>query len=196
MKSENEAVGSGARWAARMAIGGVLLAALVAIGAFVQSCGQQKSGSAGVEPRSGGVTAEPAAQATPPAAAAGAIQAPGGQASQETSESQGVPPDVAVAAVDTLVSPGAAIEIGFHATPDVTEMALSDGSGEPQAFYHDPASDTWKVSYRVPLRPKTERLALSVTAKNDEHRWRRVWLFLHVANPAEEEKAAADSTTR
>ena len=32
----------------------------------------------------------------------------------------------------------------------------------------------------MPLRPKQDRIGLSVTAKNDQHRWSRVWLFLQV----------------
>jgi hypothetical protein len=51
----------------------------------------------------------------------------------------------------------------------------------------------WRVSYRVPLRPKQERLGLSVTAQNDLNRWRRVWIFLHVQQPKTEATATVDS---
>ncbi len=65
-------------------------------------------------------------------------------------------------------------------TPDVTEMALSDGHGDALPMVRDSTGNTWRVNYRVPLRPRASRIGLAVTAKNDAHRWRRVWLFLQV----------------
>jgi len=55
----------------------------------------------------------------------------------------------------------------------------------------DEVGNTWRVGYRVPLRPGTDRLGLSVTAKNESHRWRRVWLFLQVNDGRQEADAAA-----
>jgi hypothetical protein len=46
----------------------------------------------------------------------------------------------------------------------------------------DSSGLVWKVNYRVPLRPRTDRLGLAVTATNDTHRWRRVWVFLQVGD--------------
>jgi len=105
-----------------------------------------------------------------------------------STETQSLPPEIAVSIADTLVQPGAGIEITAEGTPDVTEMVLWDGLNDAQAFYHDSSRNEWKVSYRVPLRPRQERIGLSVTAKNEAGRWRRVWVFLHVgpvvgANP-------------
>jgi hypothetical protein len=72
-------------------------------------------------------------------------------------------------------------------------MALSDGIGKPEPFYHDASANLWRVSYRVPLRPKQDRLGLSVTAENDLNRWRRVWIFLNVRQPKTETTAAVDT---
>ena len=34
--------------------------------------------------------------------------------------------------------------------------------------------------YRVPIRTRTERVGLSVTASTNSNRWRRVWVFMNV----------------
>lgn len=91
-----------------------------------------------------------------------------------------VPPDVVVAASDTFVTAGQPIEVQVQGTDDITEMALSDGRGDALPMVRDSSTNVWRVNYRVPLRPRTDRLGLAVTAKNDSNRWRRVWLFLQV----------------
>ena len=93
---------------------------------------------------------------------------------------ESVAPDAIVSVSDTLVSPGQPIVVTVEGTSDVTEMALSDGHGDPLPMVRDSTQGVWRVNYRVPLRPRQERLGLAVTAKNDAHRWRRVWLFLQV----------------
>ena len=104
----------------------------------------------------------------------------GQPASEPVADPGSVPPDVAVAASDTFVTAGQAVEFTVEGTPDITEMALSDGRGDAIPMVRDASGQVWRVGYRVPLRPGTDRLGLSVTAKNDAHRWRRVWLFLTV----------------
>ncbi len=91
-----------------------------------------------------------------------------------------VPPDVVAAVSDTFVTAGQPVEVTVQGTPDITEMALSDGRGDAIPMVRDSSGQVWRVHYRVPLRPQTDRLGLSVTAKNESHRWRRVWLFLQV----------------
>ena len=59
-------------------------------------------------------------------------------------------------------------------------MALSDGRGDALPMVKDSTGNVWRVNYRVPLRPKTDRLGLAVTAKNEGNRWRRVWMFLRI----------------
>ncbi len=91
-----------------------------------------------------------------------------------------VPPDVVAAVSDTFVTAGQAVEVTVEGTPDITEMALSDGRGDAIPMVRDSAGQLWRVHYRVPLRPQTDRLGLAVTARNESNRWRRVWLFLQV----------------
>ena len=120
------------------------------------------------------------------------IAQPTGSAADENS----VPPDAVVAVSDTFVTAGEPIEVKVEGTPDVSEMALSDGHGDALPMVRDSSSNVWRVNYRVPLRPRASRLGLAVTAKNDAHRWRRVWLFLHVddgQHPIESQSASPDS---
>ena len=91
-----------------------------------------------------------------------------------------VPPDVVANVSDSFVTPGQPIEVTVEGTPDITEMALADGRGDAIPMVRDSSGLVWRVNYRVPLRPRTDRLGLAVTAKNDAHRWRRVWVFLTV----------------
>ena len=110
-----------------------------------------------------------------------------------------MPPDVVASVSDSFVTPGQPVEVSVEGTPDITEMALSDGRGDAIPMVRDASGLVWKVNYRVPLRPRTDRLGLSVTAKNDSQRWRRVWLFLQVddgkqqAESAEKPRVEGDS---
>lgn len=113
-----------------------------------------------------------------------------------SSDLRALPPDLVPAVSDTFVTAGQAVEVKVEGTPDVTEMALSDGHGDPLPMVRDSVGNVWRVGYRVPLRPQQERIALSVTAKNDQHRWRRVWLFLQVddgKHAVESQSASPDS---
>jgi hypothetical protein len=122
------------------------------------------------------------------ASANGSLQEPQVESSGEL---KSVPPDAVVAVSDTFVTAGQPIEVVVQGTSDVTEMALSDGRGDTLPMVRDSTSDVWRVNYRVPLRPKTDRLGLAVTAKNDAHMWRRVWVFLQVDNG--KQKAETDT---
>src|SRR5262245_31905004 len=101
------------------------------------------------------------------------------------------PPDVVAAVSDTFVTAGQAVEVTVEATPDVTEMALADGFGDTIPMVRDSSGLVWRVNYRVPLRPRTDRLGLSVTAKNEEHRFRRVWLFLEIGDGQSREQSGS-----
>ena len=105
-------------------------------------------------------------------------------------------PDLVAAASDTFVTAGQGVEVNVQATPDVTEMALSDGRGDPLPMVRDSSSDTWRVDYRVPLRPKQNRVGLSVTAKNEHGKWARVWLFLTVDDGKQQVESVPDTTTQ
>jgi hypothetical protein len=107
-----------------------------------------------------------------------------------------LPPDLVATASDTFVSPGQPVEVTVQGTPDVTEMALSDGRGDPLPMVRDSTDDTWRVDYRVPLRPRQSRLGLSVTAKNEQKRWARVWLFLTVDDGRQQVESVPDTTSQ
>jgi hypothetical protein len=96
-----------------------------------------------------------------------------------------LPPDVNATVEDSLAAPGEVVAITAQGSDDVSQIGLSDGLGRMQLFTRDPASNAWQVLYRVPLRTKRDRLALSVTALNDVNRWRRVWVFVNVQQAAE-----------
>jgi hypothetical protein len=144
---------------------------------------------------SAGVKSEP----SPPAAsaiatpAASAIATPA-EAVKVPVESECMPPDVEIAPVDTLVNPGESVEIVVRATLDATRVTLADGSGETQPFVRDPGAELWRVTYRVPLRPRHERWGLSVTARTDANRWRRVWVFLRARDGTNPMSTKPDTT--
>jgi hypothetical protein len=159
----------------------VIAVATAMLAGWGRDSGANRSASGVAEPSLAGESAQAVAvPAAGPATAAGSIPATDGGAAKS------LPPDLEVSEMDTLVTPGEAVEFVVQGTPDVTEMALSDGRGDPLPLVHDQGADTWRVTYRVPLRPRYERYGVSITAKNEASRWRRTWVFLHVS--------AADST--
>ena len=111
---------------------------------------------------------------------------------QPAIQGESLPPDLSVTVSDTLVSPGESVEITAEGTSDVGEIVLWDGIHDRQALTYDSMAKVWRTNYRVPLRPSSERFGLSVTAKNEANRWRRVWVFLSVQR--EEPTVQPDST--
>lgn len=169
---------------ARLGRGRVLAACVCAASVvlLVVGCGgqpdDQASSSAGA-----GQTLVVAQASTPVETSRGTPQAQAAAAQGEgiaAPSADSLPPDVAVTVADTLVFPGSSVEIKAEGSPDVVGVTLSDGVGRKQPFVYDAATDTWKVFYRVPMKARTERIALSVTARNAPQRWRRVWIFLSV----------------
>jgi hypothetical protein len=118
--------------------------------------------------------------------------APSGAEDQRPVSTGPLPPDIDVSVADTVVSPGEPVEITARATSDVVDILLSDGGNTTQAFAYDSLANVWRVHYRVPIRPTRDRLGLSVTAKNESHRWRRLWVFLTIRKEAP--PAAAEPT--
>jgi hypothetical protein len=102
-----------------------------------------------------------------------------------------LPPEVAVTVSESTVVPGGVIEITAESSPDAVEVTLSDGIGKQQPLAYDDAGKVWRGFYRVPLRTSSERLGLSVVAKNGAHRWHRVWTFLTIDR---EEPCSPDSS--
>lgn len=160
---------------------GVTAIALVATVALLASCGHE-----GTRTRAASYPHEvtPAPQQNVIASSDGLESTSGGVPYQQSSglsdELKAVPPDAVVAVSDTFVTAGQPVEVTAEGTADVTEMALSDGRGDALPMVRDSSGNVWRVNYRVPLRPKTDRLGLAVTAKNESNRWRRVWLFLQI----------------
>jgi len=97
-----------------------------------------------------------------------------------------IAPDIVIEVPSTSVAPGDVVEFTVFGTPDVNELVLWDGLNDRQAFSYDGSTGTWRVQYRVPLRPASERLGISVTARNGDDRWRRRWVFREVGTPAPE----------
>ena len=91
-----------------------------------------------------------------------------------------MPPEVSASVRDSSVVPGMVVEITAQGTPDVAKMVLSDGIGRRQTFAYDSTSKVWRTFYRVPIRTRTERVGLSVTASTSSNRWRRVWVFMNM----------------
>jgi hypothetical protein len=107
-----------------------------------------------------------------------------------------VPPDLVAAVSDTFVTAGQPIEVKVQGTSDIVEMALADGRGDPIPMVRDSLDNTWRVDYRVPLRPKQSRIGLSVTAKNEQKKWARRWVFLTVDDGKQQVESEPDTTTQ
>jgi len=168
------------RWLRVMGAFAALFVAAVAAGVLLGGCGRQNESAAGSEASVAVATPETRAQARAAAAAPAPAQ---GLSAEDLAVREGLPPDLSVSVPDTVVAPGEVVDFTVLGTSDVSEIALSDGRDEPLPFVRDGGADTWRVQYRVPLHPRSERVGVSVTAKNDLGRWRRVWVFLRVEKP-------------
>jgi hypothetical protein len=161
-----------------------LLLAMVALG-----CGEQKQ-QATAEPVSG-VTTQSAHLEADGAQPAITASAPGAPEQGTSNTEEGLPPDVAAAAPDSLTVPGSVVVITALGSADVTSVTLNDGAGEKTPFTYDLESNLWRVSYRVPVQVTADRIGLSVTATTDANRWKRVWVFLKLRDTGT--RAEADS---
>jgi hypothetical protein len=164
--------------------------ALIAMAAGCSGDGADNSSTAASttpvasEARGGGsVTAEPAVLAPPVASPAG---------SRVIALGDSLPPDVNVSVEDSLAAPGEVVAISAVGSDDVSQIGLSDGLGRMQLFTREAGSNAWHILYRVPLKTKRDRVALSVTALNDVNRWRRVWVFIEVRQPSSGDVDPAD----
>jgi hypothetical protein len=172
----------------RFGRGHVLVTAAAAVAVVCLAVGCAKQDDEQVSAGAGaGQTVLVAQAAMPVAAARSASQTEAARMEGEgiaAASADSLPPDVAVTVADTLVYPGGSVEITAAASSDVVGVMLWDGVGRKQPFVYDEETDTWKVFYRVPMKASTDRVALSVTARNAPQRWRRVWLFLNVQHEA------------
>ena len=167
--------------------GGFLLGSLV-LSVVLSSCGSHKSVSDGAQAQSTIPPIETTVLGTQGTmVASSAISSSPSDSVSETS----LPPDLSATVMDTEVSPGESVELYVEATPDVVEMTLWDGLHDKQSLSYDSEAKVWHGAYRVPLSTETGRIGLSVTARNDASRWRRVWVFLTVSR--DEAKAELES---
>ena len=174
------------------ALGLTVVVASLAVGLLALGCGQQQAETSKTE--HGTIQAADAGKAPAVAnAATSATEAQGETPQSEQTESIiALPPDVLATSSTDTVTPGQIVEITAQGTPDVVEVILKDGRGKMLPLVYDEAAAAWKGHYRVPLRPATDRLGLSVTAKNAQELKQRVWVFLQVERIAAE-TAAPDS---
>ncbi|HYM80245.1 MAG TPA: hypothetical protein VEY91_02405 [Candidatus Limnocylindria bacterium] len=159
-------------------LGGELIVASLLVALMTIGCGKQQSQpiSSDVQPTTAVVAQQPGEvlERTTPAST---IPENEGELSA-LAESQS--PDLAVSTVDSLVAPGSFVEIVAEGSAEVVSMSLRDDFGKILPLVRDGASNLWLATYRVPMKVSKERVALSVTAKDGSHRWRRVWVFLNV----------------
>lgn len=168
------------RWPRTLGLFTVLFVAAVAAGLALAGCGSHERSDAVAESSAAVATPVTEAQAQVASVAAAPAPAPAGLSAEDMATREGLPPDLSVTVPDTLVAPGEVVEFRVEGTSDVSQVALSDGRDEPLPFVRDPGTDVWRVQYRMPLHPRQDRLGVSVTAKTELNRWRRVWVFLHV----------------
>jgi hypothetical protein len=168
----------------RAAWGAAVLLMVLAAGFLAFGCGQQSNDRVSSAPQPAtAVAAQAQPGATLPASTTGSgngTREPNSEALAAAS-TDSLSPDVAASVSDTPVVPGTAIEITAEGSPDVVAVTLGDDSGSKQAFAYDSSADLWRAAYRVPVKIKNDRPALSVTARNASGRWRRVYVFLEVA---------------
>ena len=177
-------------WTGQTLVASILVSAALAFVAV--GCGEQKQKA----------TADTSSSDAPIAAARETAPTPGGQtvaaSATGTPEAIGqvesLPPDVAATAPDTLVTPGSVVVITAIGSADVTSVTLADGVGEKTPFTFDSESNLWRVSYRVPVKIREDRIGLSVTATTDASRYKRVWLFLKTRESAEKAAATAQDS--
>jgi len=170
------------------ALGLTVIVASLAVGLLAIGCGQQQSETANTEVG----TVQTAGAGKAPVAANAAAPATGnseaGPKSEETTTAaaDAMPPDILATASSDYAAPGQIVEITAQGTTDVVEVNLRDGRGKSIPLVYDAAAAQWRGRYRVPLRPETERIGLSVTAKNAENLRHRVWVFLQIEKAAGE----------
>jgi hypothetical protein len=180
------------------AVTGAALAAPVLLALVALGCGEQKEKASATV-----ATTETAARAQQPQAVpaaktdlaaatlSGTTTADGDGTKKEDA---GLPPEVVAVPPEGISAPGTIVTIAAVGSTDVTSVMLTDRVGAKTPFTFDSAANMWKVSYRVPLDVKSDRLALSVTAGTEANRWKRVWVFLQLREGAKEAAAAPDST--
>ena len=177
-------------WTGQTLVASIFVSAALALVAL--GCGEQKQKA----------TAEISNTDAPMATAHDTAPTPGGQAvaasatgtPEQVGQVESLPPDVAATAPDTLVQAGSVVTITALGSADVTSVTLADGLGEKTPFTYDSESNLWRVSYRIPVKIREDRIGLSVTATTDANRYKKVWVFLKTRESAEKTAATAEDS--
>ena len=165
-----------------------MLVALIAAGMCV-GCGQEEQQSTASHQDGSVLVAQPASIETPQTS--GTPVSSGAPVATSKAPADGVmPPEVEVVAPDEPVEHGQVVGLFAYGSDDVVEIVLGDDRGEQQAFTYDESGKRWQTLYRVPLKSKDGKIGLSVTARNESGRWRRVWAFLSTQPLATSESAS------
>jgi hypothetical protein len=157
-----------------------LTLAAVALACLIASCsGSDPQASTTSSTPTAEQVAETAAQPAGLTAVTGRTRL-GVEALPTIAAADSLPPDVSAWGPDSVLAPGSVVEISAKGSDDVVEMVLTDGLGKKQWMVYDDNEDVWRAFYRVPVNGSSDRLGLSVTAKNNLSRWHRVWVFLQI----------------
>jgi hypothetical protein len=173
----------------RVALGGAMAIATIALMVSVAGCGKggnSQSASA----------SQPVAQAQ-----AGTLSEVQGGRKQDQLVGSPMPdsasmpaPQVQASVGTTVAKPGEEIQITAAGSPDVTAMFLTDDLKHAQPLSYDTDAKLWQATYRLPLKPMSDHLAFSVTARNEAGRWSRVWVFVDVTRETEQPQEAKEDS--
>jgi hypothetical protein len=175
-----------------------MLVALTVVALTAVGCGQKREGemtssapTPGPVALAGHSTVEQASHTeTSTALESAGTAGSGEQGAVDAVAAESLPPEIDATVAETPVEPGTVIEISAIGSSDVTEMVLRDALGKSYPMTRNEETGAWRVFYRVPMKVHTDRLALSVTARNGVNQWRRVWVFPTVIQV----EATSDST--
>ncbi len=156
----------------------MLSVAALSVLLLLPGCGKESRVSGSSESRSVATVAEHTGSNVSAQNASAVMERPVESVGSMNPDATGsLPPDIVVSVPDTAVTPGDAVEVTVQGTSDVTEVSLWDGLNDRQALAYDARANLWRTTYRVPIQPARERWGVSVTAKTQANRWRRVWVF-------------------
>jgi hypothetical protein len=187
--AEHREVAPARRVLVPLAVGLGLLLIAVAVGIVLSGCGRTEP----LADQAATPASEPAAVAAVQSGEAGGSYSLGSTSGVAEGAGAAVP-DLDATVTQSVVLPGDTVEIVARATADAVSVSLWDGYGDRRPLTYGETTNLWRGEYRVPLRASWDRLGLSVTARNEANRWRRVWVFLNMK--PEESVAESDSLER
>ena len=175
----------------------ITLAGITAVAFLAMGCGQKREGQAvsSVTTTQGPAALASQEQATPTETGTQIEAVPRvesqTQGTVDAAIAESLPPEIDATISEEPVAPGTVIEISAVGSSDVTEMVVQDSRGKTYPMTRIDDTAAWRTYYRLPIKV-TDRVALSVTARNGVNQWKRVWVFPKVVR----EEASADSSGR